>query len=127
MSLKPGEEQSVMLRLTVPFLGCAYDRSDCNQLIFNIEMPNNRKPMCDNTPIAGQKGQVESTGGYSSGNCWSTVNITDWSEEQFTNFTIQAQILLLLQAEVIWCLLNLKQPPGVIMQSGITMLPCHIR
>ena len=85
MSLKPGEEKSVMLRLTVPFVGCAYDINDCNLLTFNINMLNNKKPMCVNTPVVGNRPR----GDYSASNCLSKVENTDWNKEQFTNFTIQ--------------------------------------
>ena len=83
MSLKPGDVKSVMLRLTVPFVGCAYDINDCNQLTFNINMLNNRKPMCVNTPVAGTRAD------RSASKCFSKVENTDWSEEQFTNFTVE--------------------------------------
>ena len=85
MSLKPGEEKSVMLRLTVPFVGCAYDINDCNLLTFNINMLNNRKPMCVNTPVVGNRPR----GDYSASNCVSKVENTDWNRKQFTNFTVQ--------------------------------------
>ena len=85
MSLKPGEEKSVMLRLTVPYLGCAFDINNCNQLTFNINMLNNRKPMCVNTPVAGNRPK----GDYSASKCSSIVENTDWDKEQFTNFTVK--------------------------------------
>ena len=84
MSLKPGDNKAVLLRLTVPYVGCAYDLSDCNQLPFNINMKNNRKPMCNDTPIAG------TLNGFATSKCVSKVDNTDWVEEQFTNFTIKA-------------------------------------
>ena len=87
MALKPGEKKSVMLRLNVPFVGCGFDINNCNQLTFNIIMLNNRKPMCDITPVAGNKANGD--GDPSKSECASKVENTDWSTEQVANFTIE--------------------------------------
>ena len=93
MSLKPGVPESLMLRLTVPFLGwgCDDDVSVCNQLTFNINMLNNRKPMCVNTSaiVAQKSDEKEDTVDYSKSECFSKVENRDWREGQFANFTIE--------------------------------------